>query len=73
METSVCQSKFTPMTIAVLPELSRLTTKDLESISGVCTDYPMLYSEVNLSHLEKIYYPVPFIIMRFVMVKNYYE
>jgi hypothetical protein len=51
-------SKFTKNTIAVLPELSRLSVNDLNSISGICTDYPLIYSHSKLSDIEKIYLPV---------------
>jgi hypothetical protein len=51
-------SKFTKNTIAVLPELSRLSVSDLNSIGGVCTDYPLNYNDLEISDIEKIYLPV---------------
>jgi hypothetical protein len=51
-------SIFTKNTIAVLPELSRLSVNDFKLIGGICTDYPLIYSDSQISDIEKIYIPV---------------
>ena len=49
---------FTKRTIAVLPELSRLSLNDLNIIQGVCTDYPEIYMNDKITLIEKLYLPI---------------
>ena len=50
--------KITEKSIAVLPELSRLTVEDFNTMLGVCTDYPEIYLHSNMDIIEKLYIPV---------------